>query len=378
MEKAHSDVLNILLQILEDGMLTDGKGRTVDFSNVILVMTSNVGSKRILELANRKGSRHEEGSSEGIAQGNGIGNGSVEPITPDQVLSKLQNSPRAMNLMMEAMADSDFRMALQTAIGRSPADLLKEGRENPKVAKFLEELWSELDMQGERDADDSFASGVFRRFQNMLPNGKEWSNANGSVNGELCPGSTENVDSRAAAAYAEMVEVVKEELENELKPELLNRIDEIVVFSPLRNEDLRSISKLILEETIRRARDECDIHLHVSDELIDIIMEEGSANASTFGARPMRRAVQRFFEDTVSDVIIRGFLSAGDRAVVQLESDGRGHPTMTVKVTRERDGESMLSYVENIQGGIGVSNAFANASHKRPMNPALETNAFKG
>jgi ATP-dependent Clp protease ATP-binding subunit ClpB len=51
MEKAHPDVLNILLQIFEGGMLTDGKGRTVDFKNAILVLTSNVGSSRILELA---------------------------------------------------------------------------------------------------------------------------------------------------------------------------------------------------------------------------------------------------------------------------------------------------------------------------------------
>jgi ATP-dependent Clp protease ATP-binding subunit ClpA len=51
LEKAHSDVLNILLQIMEDGVLTDGKGRTVCFKNTILVMTSNVGSKRIVQMA---------------------------------------------------------------------------------------------------------------------------------------------------------------------------------------------------------------------------------------------------------------------------------------------------------------------------------------
>jgi ATP-dependent Clp protease ATP-binding subunit ClpB len=52
-EKAHPDVFNVLLQILEDGRLTDGKGRTVDFRNSVLVMTSNVGSTAIFELANR-------------------------------------------------------------------------------------------------------------------------------------------------------------------------------------------------------------------------------------------------------------------------------------------------------------------------------------
>ena len=50
-EKAHPDVFNVLLQILEDGRLTDGKGRTVDFRNTVIIMTSNVGSSAIFELA---------------------------------------------------------------------------------------------------------------------------------------------------------------------------------------------------------------------------------------------------------------------------------------------------------------------------------------
>jgi ATP-dependent Clp protease ATP-binding subunit ClpB len=50
-EKAHSDVFNILLQVLDDGRLTDGHGRTVDFKNAVIVMTSNLGSQRIQELA---------------------------------------------------------------------------------------------------------------------------------------------------------------------------------------------------------------------------------------------------------------------------------------------------------------------------------------
>ena len=49
-EKAHHDVFNVLLQILDDGRLTDGQGRTVDFKNTIVIMTSNIGSQRILQL----------------------------------------------------------------------------------------------------------------------------------------------------------------------------------------------------------------------------------------------------------------------------------------------------------------------------------------
>src|SRR5207245_6399004 len=49
-EKAHHDVFNVLLQLLDDGRLTDGQGRTVDFKNAIVVMTSNIGSQRILQF----------------------------------------------------------------------------------------------------------------------------------------------------------------------------------------------------------------------------------------------------------------------------------------------------------------------------------------
>ncbi len=61
-EKAHPDVFNVLLQILEDGRLTDGKGRTVDFRNAVIIMTSNVGSTAIFELV---GKGPEEGARAG-------------------------------------------------------------------------------------------------------------------------------------------------------------------------------------------------------------------------------------------------------------------------------------------------------------------------
>src|SRR5262249_50858304 len=65
-EKAHPDVFNVLLQILEDGRLTDGKGRTVDFRNTVLVMTSNVGSTAIFELAHRDAERARKEAMEAL------------------------------------------------------------------------------------------------------------------------------------------------------------------------------------------------------------------------------------------------------------------------------------------------------------------------
>ena len=242
LEKGHPDVLNILLQILEDGQLTDGQGRTVSFKEVILVMTSNVGSKRILDVANR---------------------GSVE--------------------------------------------------------------------------------------------------ANGSTNDE-----DEAV--RSAAQYSEMSDVVKEELEAAMKPELLNRIDEIVVFSPLGGSDLRDIVKLIVNQAVDRASKERSITLSVSDCLIDKILEEGSANAAQFGARPIRRAAQRYVEDAVSDAIIRGFVKEGETSTVSFGREGAGPCDLsTVQITRHSDGQAMAFEIEDAHGGIGSVKSTTSASGEVEM-----------
>ena len=58
-EKAHPDVFNVLLQVLDDGRLTDGQGRTVDFRNTVIVMTSNLGSQHIQEISDAAATRRE-------------------------------------------------------------------------------------------------------------------------------------------------------------------------------------------------------------------------------------------------------------------------------------------------------------------------------
>ena len=375
LEKAHSDVLNILLQIMEDGMLTDGKGRTVNFKNSILVMTSNVGSKRILEVANKRGPVSP--ASAPVA--------SVDPLRPDEVMTRLQKSPEAMSMMMEAAADPEIMRAMQTAMGGSPADLLKLGQSSPRVADFLRRLWSVLnETEGENslstngganppafpspspapksgmDAlmDNDFLAGISKQFKTMV-GGEEDSPVNGNTSLPPTPSvpsvaAVDNgFDATAAAAaaaadnYAEMADVVKEELETEMKPELLNRIDEIVIFSPLGDVELRSVASLLLDKTIGRAKEERGIELSVSNALIEKVIIEGGLNAAQFGARPMRRAVQRFFEDTVSDAIIRGFIKDGDQAMVDIESD------LGARITRYSDNQSILLEVEDGSGGIG-------------------------
>lgn len=209
LEKAHPDVASILLQVLEDGILTDGKGRTVSFKNTILVMTSNIGSSRILE------------------------------------------------------------------------ETMKH-----------------------REEDD---------------------------------------------LYSKLLAIVKEELEAGVKPEFLNRLDEIIVFSPLAKDDLTDIAKKLLDETVVRAREERNLDLVLTDRLIDRVQMEGAAQAARFGARPMRRAAQRFLEDSISDALVRGFLKSGDSATIDLgEVDG---DKCTVIIRKGSD--KIEVGIEDASGGVG-------------------------
>lgn len=380
LEKGHSDVLNILLQIMEDGMLTDGKGRTVNFKNCILVMTSNVGSKRILELANKRSV--VSSAPFPVAR-------TIDPLRPDEVMSRLQKSPQAMSMMMEAASDPEIMRAMQTAMGGSPADLLKLGQSNPRVADFLRRLWAVLnETEGEvslsangrgnppafpspspapksgMDAlmDNDFLAGISKQFKSMV--GGEEDPADISTPAGL---EVDHISSAAAATiidnYNEMADVVKDELESAMKPELLNRIDEIVIFSPLGDIELRSVASLLLNKTIGRAFEERDITLSVSPQLLEKVITEGGLNAAQFGARPMRRAVQRFFEDTVSDAIIRGFLKEGETAHVDIESE------YGARITRFSDNESMILDIEDGSGGIG---SVKSSPAREPVNRAAD------
>lgn len=403
LEKAHGDVLNIMLQIMEDGILTDGKGRTVNFKNCILVMTSNVGSKRILEVAN-KNPTITASSPSSITQSPATAppppTPSVDPLRPDEVMTRLQKNPEAMSMMMEAASDPDLMRAMQTAMGGSPADLLRLGKQNPKVADFLKRLWSVLN-ETEGDAplstndkytypsptptpekkkpnnallDNDFATGIFKSFQNMMdPNKSDSSDEESSINNDA---SAEVIDVPAvadapvngnapteapatvqvdeSAQYSEMSSVVKEELGNAMKPELLNRIDEIVIFSPLGGDELKSVASLLLDGTIKRAKEERGISLSASPALIDQVILEGASSASQFGARPMRRAVQRFFEDTVSDAIVRGFIKDGESATVDISGP------FSALITNYSSRKTMTIDIEDTSGGIGGSVSTSN------------------
>jgi ATP-dependent Clp protease ATP-binding subunit ClpE len=174
-EKAHPDVFNMLLQILEDGRLTDSHGRTVSFENTVIIMTSNAGTN---------------------LKSNGIG----------------------------------------------------------------------------------FASNSYNALESKVR------------------------------------DVIKETF----RPEFLNRIDDVIVFTELGTEELKQIIDLMLEEVYSEARDK-DIKINVSDKVKEFILEKGYD--VKFGARPLRRCIQNYIEDKLSEEYLKGNIKEGSLVGIDINEN---------------------------------------------------------
>ncbi len=195
-EKAHPDVFNMLLQIMEEGHLTDSFGRRVDFRNVIMIMTSNIGSELI--------------------KGGG----------PSMVLSNM-------------------------------------GR--PRTGAGAEER-----------------------------------------------------------NYQQIKDTVMKELERDMRPEFIGRLDDVIVFRPLSRFNLESIVELELKKITKRIT-EHGLKIEISGEAKEFLIDKGT-NAD-FGARPLRRAIEQFVEDPLAEDILRGAFKGKDliRITVKTEDDKTKH-----------------------------------------------------
>ncbi len=197
-EKAHPDVFNILLQIMEDGRLTDSQGRVVSFKNALLVLTSNIGSRIIAGTAGR---------------------GLAERISG-------------------------------AAFGRD--DVPAEAAPSAEAS----EVWQPGSVRQRRAAAESELGDVADKYRR-----------------------------------GQMREAVFEEVKRFFRPELLNRLDEQVLFHKLGREDVATIAGLLISETVSRVRGR-GYSLQLSQRMVDTIIREGFSDE--YGARPLRQAVVRW------------------------------------------------------------------------------------
>ncbi len=188
-EKAHPDFFNILLQIMEDGVLTDGKGKKVDFTNTIIVMTSNIGAEKLTKQAAKIGFKLEDAATR-----------------------------------------------------------------------------------------------------------------------------TEETE------YEEKRQEVLKELKEVMRPEFLNRLDHVIVFNPLHQDEIRKIVDLHIEKLSQRLQEQ-GYGLDVARKVVNLLAEEGFD--PEYGARPIRRKVQERLEDGIAENLLSGAFKKGDTIKVILRGENK-------------------------------------------------------
>ena len=123
------------------------------------------------------------------------------------------------------------------------------------------------------------------------------------------------------SSYQIMKDKVAQEIERAFNPEFLNRVDDTIVFHPLSKEDIGEIIHILMQDVHSRLEEEA-ITLRFTDAALAFLVEEGYDEK--FGARPLKRAIQRYLEDPLSEKILLAEFSAGDEIEVDVNPDGEG------------------------------------------------------
>ncbi len=122
-----------------------------------------------------------------------------------------------------------------------------------------------------------------------------------------------------AARFEKMAEKVREELQHTFNPEFLNRLDDTIVFHPLQKEHIAQIVTILMRDVHKRLAEE-ELVLRLSDAALDFLVGHGYDEA--YGARPLKRAIQRFIEDPLSEKILLAEFARGDEIEVDVSADG--------------------------------------------------------
>ena len=258
-EKAHPDILNVLLQILEDGRLTDSQKRLVPFENTIIIMTSNAAADEIQQIIKAERSSKTTVETEEIKEEN------------DNQIVQYKDEYSGAIKFLESPITENFLTAIKEQLR---VEFEKSFR-NLKEYDFLEQQLKE----------------------NKTPKGKE---AN-------------------TAATSNLKSAVLERLSTMFLPEFLNRLDDIIIFQPLKPEELRKICDIMVKEVGERIKSK-QILLSVDDKVKVKLTREGYN--PMFGARPLRRLVTKYIEDLISENILKNTSTKKIRTIkIQLNED---------------------------------------------------------
>ncbi|OYV71878.1 MAG: hypothetical protein B7Z72_06005 [Gemmatimonadetes bacterium 21-71-4] len=121
------------------------------------------------------------------------------------------------------------------------------------------------------------------------------------------------------ATFERMAERVREELKNVFNPEFLNRVDDVIVFHPLDRTHIGQIVQIMLKDVRKRLSEE-ELTLTLTDAATDFLVKHGYDES--YGARPLKRAIQRYIEDPLSEKILMGEFSRGEELEVDVAPDG--------------------------------------------------------
>ena len=166
---------------------------------------------------------------------------------------------------------------------------------------------------------------IFNMLLQVLEDGKLTDSQGNSVSFEntiiiMTSNAGSNIKNNSLGFGKEIIDSdkIKDSLKETFRPEFLNRIDEIVVFKSLSKEDLLKIVDLLLKET-KDVLAEKNMELEVSTNVKEYLLEKGSDYK--YGARPLRRAIQRYIEDEISENILKGIFKDGDTILISKEND---------------------------------------------------------
>jgi ATP-dependent Clp protease ATP-binding subunit ClpC len=125
-------------------------------------------------------------------------------------------------------------------------------------------------------------------------------------------------DDETGVSYDEMKSRIMGELKKVFRPEFLNRIDDVIVFHKLAKDEIKEIVELLLRR-IRQSMAERELQLELTEETKDLLVEKGWD--PSMGARPLRRAIQRYIEDPLADFVLRSELPSGSTVMVERTTD---------------------------------------------------------